>query len=430
MATVKFLIQSSKGNAPIYLRLSLGRNNIFKQKTGQYVDTKLWNAEAGAPKGRDEAAKTLKSKLLNLEAHILDELNKDNAKGVIINSAWLKSAIDSHYNRKEADEKDFIVDYGDFYASSLKDKVTSKGTKVTKDTIGKYNTIVDKLRGFEAFTKRRYLCKELDSQFARDFKNYLSQEEKLTHNTVGRYITFVRTLLLDAQKNGYEVSSQLHAFRGFTVETPIVTLSFEELELIKAAEIENPKLQVARDWLIIGCYVGQRVSDLLRMNRKMISKVKDVELISIVQEKTKKLVQIPIHPEVQTILNKRDGEFPPVFANTPDSNSTMFNRYLKDLCEEAKLNTPTKGNLRDPETGEYNSGEFPKYKLVSSHICRRSFATNFYAEVGFTTPMLMNITGHGTETMFLKYIGKKPVDYALQIAKLWAKEVAEREAPL
>jgi hypothetical protein len=34
----------------------------------------------------------------------------------------------------------------------------------------------------------------------------------------------------------------------------------------------------------------------------------------------------------------------------------------------------------------------------------------------------MNITTHGTEKMFLSYIGKKPNDYWVQLAKIWHEE--------
>jgi len=38
------------------------------------------------------------------------------------------------------------------------------------------------------------------------------------------------------------------------------------------------------------------------------------------------------------------------------------------------------------------------------------------------TPLLMNITGHTTEKMFLEYIGKQPIDYSMQLAEIWSKE--------
>jgi hypothetical protein len=46
------------------------------------------------------------------------------------------------------------------------------------------------------------------------------------------------------------------------------------------------------------------------------------------------------------------------------------------------------------------------------HVCRRSFATNFYGKI--PTSVLMNITGHGTESI-LNYIGKTTYDNAYQM---------------
>jgi integrase len=301
---------------------------------------------------------------------------------------------------------------------------------VTKDTVGKYRTIIDKLKGFETYKKKKYLIKELDIKFRDEFVRYLIEIEKLSNNTTGRYITFVRTIVLDARRNGLEVSPQISDFKGFTVQAPIVSLTFDEINKIKEAELNNEKLDIAKDWLLIGCYTGQRVSDLLRMNTKMITKHKGYSFITLEQEKTKKTVQIPVHEEVQAVLDKRNGHFPPTFANTPDSNSAMFNRYLKEVAKAAKIDTPTRGNLNDPETGIYGTGEYPKWMLVSSHICRRSFATNFYAEREYPTPLLMSVTGHTTEAMFLKYIGKKPLDYALQLAEIWKEKASDKKKAL
>ena len=58
---------------------------------------------------------------------------------------------------------------------------------------------------------------------------------------------------------------------------------------------------------------------------------------------------------------------------------------------------------------------YKKYDLVTSHIGRRSFATNFYGTI--PTTFLIYITGHSTESMFLNYIGKSNKDLALEITK-------------
>ena len=99
----------------------------------------------------------------------------------------------------------------------------------------------------------------------------------------------------------------------------------------------------------------------------------------------------------------------------------MFNKYLKEICTISKIDKIVKGNKYDDKIKRYISGEYPKYELVSSHICRRSFASNHYATELYPTPLLMNITAHSTEKMFLTYIGKEPIDYSLKLAKIWEK---------
>jgi integrase len=54
--------------------------------------------------------------------------------------------------------------------------------------------------------------------------------------------------------------------------------------------------------------------------------------------------------------------------------------------------------------------KYPKYELVSSHVCRRSFATKLYRKIDTLT--IMKITGHKTEKQFLEYIKITPKEYA------------------
>ena len=46
----------------------------------------------------------------------------------------------------------------------------------------------------------------------------------------------------------------------------------------------------------------------------------------------------------------------------------------------------------------------PKYKAVTSHTCRRSFATNLYRN-GYSLAEIMPMTGHSTESQLRDYIG-------------------------
>ena len=88
----------------------------------------------------------------------------------------------------------------------------------------------------------------------------------------------------------------------------------------------------------------------------------------------------------------------------------------------------TEGNLKNPDTGEYGTGTYPKWMLATSHIGRKSFATNFYGQEGYTMPLLMNVTGHSSEKNFQQYNGNQSIDYAVRLDEIWEKEHQQKSS--
>lgn len=433
MATIKYLIQSKSSSAPIYCRLSLGRGAeegkyiSIKRKTGLTVDPKNWSYTNGCAKERDEALRKLNSQLRKLQSYILDNLNTDHQGNTEISGEWLDHTIKKHFGHIDPERLEYFSTFvSKFITEDLPYKVAERSNNtIGTATLKKYKNALHKITAFEEKTGKRYLTKNVNLDFKRDFTKYLLKDEGLAKNTVGRLLRFVKTFVLEAQRQGYKINPQSRDIVGFTVKVPKITLSFEELETIRNTEYSDETLEAAKDWLVIGCYVGQRVSDLLRMNSKMITTINNMGFIHINQVKTGKPVNIPIHPIVQEILSKRNGEFPPSFNSRMDSNTTLFNRYLKRVCQIAQINEICEGSLRDKATNKKKSGAYEKWQLISSHTCRRSFATNFYGKPAYPTPLLMNITAHSTEKQFLEYCGKDRIDYSLQLAEIWAAEAAK-----
>jgi integrase len=73
------------------------------------------------------------------------------------------------------------------------------------------------------------------------------------------------------------------------------------------------------------------------------------------------------------------------------------------ICKIAGISEVVRGFKNNPKTRRKEVVEGPKYEFVTSHIMRRSFASNYYGKI--ETPLLMNITGHTKESTFLTYIG-------------------------
>lgn len=84
------------------------------------------------------------------------------------------------------------------------------------------------------------------------------------------------------------------------------------------------------------------------------------------------------------------------------------------MIEGSKIDSSTKRKVK---------GIYPKHELVTSHICRRSFAGNLYGKL--PNMVIMAITGHQTEAQFLKYIKITPKENAQKLNECWQKQQKE-----
>lgn len=458
MATTKFFIQSNNNPANIYLNLSVSRGKIFRRKTGYSIDPADWSEANDMPKQNDEVNKRLNIQLTKLAATIDEQVNNLTASGGQLSGEWLQlqidlfnglnvsdenrlskfiqdnienpqlkefinTQIDRFVNMPPVTEDDKLVNAIKKYIDALPFKVLSGGRRgATVSTAQKYTTMMRKVEAYQRHTKKTYLVKEVNPAFIEDLLKFFREVLLLGTNTAGRYIKFLKTACLNAQAKGIEVSPQLKLVRGFTEKSEKIYLTFDELEKIEAATFTRPALENARDWLVIGCYIGQRVGDLLKLTTDNIVNRAGLELIELTQEKTGKNVSIPIHPKVKTIVEKYGGNFPYLISDQ------RFNEYIKDVCKLAGITQlVTGGKMVEVKKNVHRKkvGTFPKYELVTSHICRRSFASNFYGEM--PTALLISITAHSTEQQFLQYIGKTSNDYAVQIAEYWRKQALQAE---
>ncbi|MBT7463650.1 MAG: hypothetical protein HN686_06695 [Bacteroidetes bacterium] len=421
MATIKYQIRSNRNPANIYLRLSIDRSTNLRRKSGYSINPKDWSGITSLPKPKDEDLKNLSVELKRLANEVEKRINVSNSIGEMITGQWLEEQISSILNRKSQRNNSRLFVYIDLFISRLPYKELRNGRRgVSKSTIQKYETLKVKVLEFENYRKHKVFIEDVGLSFRDEFVKYLMEIDLLNGNTTGRYIKFLKTVCLDARNNGMATHSQLNQIKGFTERATKVYLSIDEIEQIEQTVYDRQALGNARDWLIIGCYIGQRVSDLLTLNSSHVVRRSGIHLIELTQKKTGKTIAIPIHPKVQAILQKREGAFP---KRISDVN---FNLHIKDVCKEAKITALVIGGkmVTDPVSRKTRKQyrRFPKYELVSSHICRRSFATNFYGEI--PTSLLIGITGHSTERQFLEYIGKSADDYAIQLAEYWSTQSA------
>ena len=423
MASVKFFIKGKSNPTTVYIRLSASNGILLRKSTSLLIKPEFFNVKKGIVKltKANEALINLNSDLEALKIKIITSYNKEVSKGIEINSLWLTNIIDVHFNRVKENQLDFVVNYADDFIKRLPTKTNPKGgVGVSISTIKKYKTIRRKLRKYEINRKLKLKLTDINLSFREDYLKFLLVDERMSMNTAGRDIKFVKTICLDAKNNGIKVNPQLEAIKGFSVKVESIFLKFEEIEMIYRTQFSDENLLNARDWLVMGCYLGQRVSDLLVMKKENIKENGKLKVIELTQKKTKKKVNVLLHPKVIEILERRNGEFPKTFSNNLESNKTLFNKYIKEVTKKAGLVYKVTGGKVNKSTNRKEKGVYEKWELITSHICRRSFASNYYANV--PTPLLMSVTGHSTEKDFLLYIGKSSADYVENLAKYWGLE--------
>ena len=425
MATINFLYRSTKDKANLHLRLLYRFNDIdfvIGANTKFEVSKDYWNKQHKQrlfkkTNNTDELNKIqdIKTKqndidkeLNNIENHILKTFNLFNPDA--ISKGWLQTEINYYYNPPQEDETlpTELIKYIDFYIDYRKNEIKETSKQ-------KFNVIKHKLVRFQSFRKKPILINEINDSFKKELVEYY-KKEKYSQNTMQRELVFIKTFCKHARFLGIETHPQLDSLRLDRAKVEKVFLTFDELKAIE--DIDKDKLTEsldnAKDWLIISCYTGQRVSDFLRFTNDMIRIEDGQSFIEFTQKKTDKIMTVPVHPKVIEILNKRNGMFPYAISDQ------KYNDYIKTVCEIAKLTQMVAGSKlieTKPKSKIFRkvSKEYRKCDLVSSHIGRRSFASNFYGTI--PTSLLINITGHSTETMFLTYIGKSNKDLAKETHK-------------
>ena len=413
MATINFLYRSTKDKSNLHLRLLYRINKtdyVFGVNTKYVVSKEYWSKYHKQTRPKDISISNkqtdVNTELNKIENHILAAFNSVNP--IEVSKEWLQSQIDCYYNpTQQKNIPTDLISYIDYYIDYRKNEIKETSKR-------KFNVIKHKLERFQKSRKKIILIKEVNDNFKNEFVNYL-KAEKYSQNTMQRELVFIKTFCKHARFLGLETSHQLDGLRLDRAKAEKIYLTYEELELIE--KIDKSKLtdslDNAKDWLIISCYTGQRISDFMRFSKEQIRIEDGKQLLEFTQQKTGKIMTIPVHPKVKEILKKRNGEFPYMISDQ------KYNDYLKTVCELAEINQMVKGSKimeTAPKSGVFRkeSKMYKKYELVTSHIGRRSFATNFYGKI--PTTYLINVTGHSTETMFLSYIGKSNKDLALEIA--------------
>jgi len=271
---------------------------------------------------------------------------------------------------------------------------------LSNNSIRNLKRFYDLIKEFESDFGQSIMLDTIDHMLVNAFKEWLLTEKEYSLNNAGLQLKLLKMICKEAERMSINVNPYTRHIESFTQKSKdriLQTISFEEIKQIKALRDLPSTLENARKWMLIGLYVGQRVSDLLNLKPSQLRFIENGVYIDINQQKTDKYVTVGVvDKEVIQILKK----------NFPYSISAqLFNRQIKQICQIAGIYEMVSGYKLCPKTRRKRLGTHPKYSLISSHDLRRSFATNYFGKI--ETPILMQITGHSKESTFLSYIGSQ-----------------------
>jgi integrase len=393
MAKAKFILKepSSKSETLIYMVYNY-QYKRFKYSTGEKINPKFWNPNNQRVKETKQFKEypEFNTRLDKLENAINTVFRRLLNDGIQPNNEILKKTLEAELsgNILQPNTKSlfqFIDEY----------KEESKFNKKV-GTIKVYTTTIKYLKEYAKLKNKGLDFDSITIEFYNAYVRYLSVDKNLSANTVGKHIKTIKSFMNEATERGYNQNLEYkkRKFKTIREEADTIYLSIKELEVMEKLTLSaSPRLDKVRDLFLIGCYTGLRFSDFTQIKPENI--IADKSMLQIRTQKTGERVSIPLHKTVKKILKKYNNKLPISYTNQ------AMNAYLKEVASLSQLKekvetTITKGGILKKESVE-------KYKLVSTHTARRSFATNLYlADVPAIS--IMKLTGHKTERSFMQYI--------------------------
>lgn len=372
---------NKQGLYPLAIRITKNRKSSYVY-TGYYLRENQWDKTNRVVKKNHPNSKRLNNWLLNKMAEISDtvlevETDKKEALGV----QYIKEKI------QKSGQTNFF-DIADRHIQALQ----------KRDQHHQADTEKGRIEVLKTFAKTSSLPFEnITEAFLYRFKNFLLGEKKITERTVVNYLILIRTLYNIAIREGM-VDRDFYPFgRGkVTISIPEsnkVGFNKNEIQTLESFTPNTVAKQHALNvWLFSFYLAGIRIGDVLRLKWKDISD----DRLNYRMSKNKKLVSLKLPEKALRILetyrtpqstpedfifpelNKANQKDPKDITLKIQTATRKFNRYLKAIAKEAKIE-----------------------KNISMHIARHSFGNISGAKIPIQ--MLQKLYRHSSITTTVNY---------------------------
>ena len=353
----------------------------FVYSTGEKINPINWDFKNRAPitKGKKKSSNAGSIKLqLNRYSDKFEEIQaRSKTFGEDFTSKILREEFDREFKKAPTGKNLFFKAYDEFMETNIKEQ------KWSSNTIKRYQNIRNILEEFEAHSKYKLTFKSINKKFLTEFTDYCMRVRNHATNTFRRNLGLFKTFMIWSYSNGYTYQDDFRQFKKMKEAfTEKVALKADDLSLLMGFELDNPRLERARDIFVFACTTGMRYGEL-----KLIGKHNVIDgNIELKEEKSanKKPREIPLNPLSRMILKKYDYELP-LIANQKQ------NEYLKEVFKAIGYDQEVEKVIVRGKTIERE--KVPMYELISTHTARRTFITMMKRK-GKSDKLIAKITGH------------------------------------
>lgn len=420
MATIQFSLSSKKNESKRQVMVRFTHSKINQRaKSGIFVDPAYWDDTLQTvvkPRVRlmtDEMQKTIlelrdvEVRLRDLRVFIEDSYH-NSPFSPAQDRDWLKKVVElAIYGEPEVDNSS--LDFWGAWELFIKDKNVSPKRKQM------YAAVRNMLQRFEAIKRKKTpsFTIEIDtfSPFLiAEFDEFLYHEEEYSE----KYPDVYEGARLQEGRGGVKrgrntIAGRLEIFRTFykwasdreltpnnpflkyKIKQPVygtpVYITKEERDILLNATMPTESLSVVRDIFVFHCCIGCRIGDLLSFTRNHIIDGAIEYIAGKTEDNMPRTVRVPLNSIARKIIKKYDD--PQREKLLPFISEQKYNKYIKICFKEAGLTRMV--TIPDTITGK--NKQVPLCDYVSTHMARRTFAGNLYAQV--QDPNLISaLTGH------------------------------------
>ena len=399
------------------------KNAAEAEKTGNIVTLRdtlamnLWNLKSGLELMLDDDGITVQS----VREYVKSILKKDAVKEL---ERQKEEAAKVEEESKRMTLMQWIAEF--IRQCETGERLKRKSTKmITPGTIKSYKGTQEQLKEYQIKSHKKIDFDDVTLDFYESWKQFFVKK-KYSPNTIGRHVRNLKIFLFAADDMKLTTSQEFKSsrFSADREDVDNVYLTEERLQQMyefnptdkkqvealieRAAEADKAKLreqtekvtsrkllEEAKDVFVVGCLIGQRVSDYKRVSKDMIVTLRDgKKYVCLVQEKTGKEVFLPYDERLEAILKKYGGKLPKVYDQHLNERIKIVG-HLLGWTELAGI-MERKGAMEVMSKKKF-------YECIKTHTARRTFATNAYKN-GVSLSSIMAVTGHSSEQMLRKYL--------------------------